>query len=98
MESKEMIPHTIQIAGESYPVKLTKEEKEIAQEIEKEINERINEFKIKYLVKTTRDILSMVLLTYAFEAKQSSKSGTELTDANSRIERILERISGHESA
>jgi len=98
MESKEMISHTIQIAGESFPVKLTKEEKEFAQEIEKEINEKINEFKIKYLVKTTKDILSMVLLTYAFEAKKSSKSGTELTDANNKIERILSRISGHESA
>jgi len=98
MENKEMFSHTIQIAGESYPVRLTKEEKEIAKTIESEINAKINEFKIKYLVKTTKDILSMVLLTYAFEAKKIADTGPDLTDANAKIERILQRIAGHESA
>ena len=98
MENKELFSHTIHIAGESYPVRLTKEEKEIANAIESEINAKINEFKIKYLVKTTKDILSMVLLTYAFEAKKKTDVGTDLTDANAKIERILQRIAGHESA
>ena len=98
MESKEMFSHTIQIAGENFPVRLTKEEKEIAKEIESEINAKISEFKIKYLVKTTKDILSMVLLTYAFEAKKKSEPGIDLTDANDKIERILQKIAGHESA
>jgi len=97
MENKEVISHTIQIAGENFPVKLTKEEKEVADQIEKEINERINEFKMKYLVKSTKDILSMVLLTYAFEAKHNSNSDQRLDQVNNRIERLIERMTGHES-
>jgi len=98
MENNEVFSHTIQIAGESFPVKLTKEEKEIADQIEKEINKRISEFKMKYLVKSTKDILSMVLLTYAFEAKQNSDSDLRLGEVNDRIERLIERMPGHESA
>ena len=97
MENKELFSHTIQIAGESFPVKLTKEEKEIAKEIEAEINAKISEFKIKYLVKTTKDILSMVLLTYAFEAKRNTEPSIDVSEANAKIERLLQRIAGHES-
>jgi len=89
MESDHLISHTIQIAGESYPVKLTEEEKQFAIEIENEINEKISEFKLKYLVKTTRDILAMVLLTYAFELKATKRDSTSLDHAGQRIERLI---------
>jgi len=98
MENKEIFSHTIQIAGESYPVKLTKEEKDLALEIEKEINQMISDYKVKYLVKTTKDILSMVLLTYAFEAKKNVEPSTDLSTANQKIERLIQMISGHEDA
>jgi cell division protein ZapA (FtsZ GTPase activity inhibitor) len=91
MESEKMISHTIQIAGETYPVKLTEEEMSYAIEIENEINEKISEYKIKYLVKTTRDILAMILLTYAFESKKNKSEGIDTV--NSTLESLLSRIS-----
>ena len=93
MENENLISHTIQIAGESYPVRLTEKEKEIAIEVEAELNEKIAEFKVKYLVKTTKDILAMILLTYAFEAKKKNLSGEDIEHANEKIERLLELIS-----
>ncbi len=91
MESEKLISHTIQIAGESYPVKLTEEEMSYALEIENEINEKISEYKIKYLVKTTRDILAMILLTYAFE---NLKMRSDIDhNANHRLEGLLLRLS-----
>ncbi|MBT8231785.1 MAG: cell division protein ZapA [Saprospiraceae bacterium] len=93
MANENLISHTIQIAGESYPVRLTEEEKEFAIEIESELNEKISEFKIKYLVKTTKDILAMILLTYAFEAKKKNENSDGLEIANEKVERLLELIS-----
>ena len=93
MANDNLISHTIQIAGESYPVRLTEEEKAIALEIESELNEKISEFKIKYLVKTTKDILAMILLTYAFEAKKKNHNSEELSLANEKVEKLLELIS-----
>ena len=93
MENENLISHTIHIAGESYPVRLTEKEKEIAIEVEAELNEKIADFKVKYMVKTTKDILAMILLTYAFEAKKNSQSGQNLNNANDKVERLLDMIS-----
>lgn len=95
MEGDKLISHTIQIAGESYPVKLTEEEMAFAREIESEINEKISEYKIKFLVKTTRDILAMILLTYAFELKKSNSSPTDTLSANRKLENLLSQLSAH---
>jgi len=93
MENDKLISHTIHIAGESYPVKLTEEEMSFARKIEAEINEKISEYRIKYLVKTTQDILAMILLTYAFESR---KTGSDQIDImNKRIEDLLSRLSDH---
>ncbi len=93
MENENLISHTIQIAGESYPVRLTEKEKEIAVEVEAELNEKIADFKVKYMVKTTKDILAMILLTYAFEARKNSQSGQSISIANDKVERLLDIIS-----
>jgi cell division protein ZapA (FtsZ GTPase activity inhibitor) len=91
MESEKLISHTIQIAGESYPVKLTEQEMTFAREIEMELNEKIAEYKIKFLVKTTKDILAMILLTYAFENKSLTNMDHE--KANDRIKKLITRLS-----
>ncbi len=91
MESENLISHTIHIAGESYPVKLTEEEMTYAKEIEAEINEKISEYKIKFLVKTTKDILAMILLTYAFETRKQNPESLE--KASNKIKSLIDRIS-----
>lgn len=93
MESEKLISHTIRIAGESYPVKLTEEEMSCAEEIEKEINEKISEYRINYLVKTTQDILAMILLTYAFENRKRNAEQTK--EINDRLHGLLARLSEH---
>jgi len=90
MAEKELISHRIRILGESYPVKLTEEEMIIAQQIEAELNEKINEYRIKYTVSNTKDILSMLLLTYAFELN-SYKSG-DSDQINSRLENLISLV------
>lgn len=93
MDNEELISHTILLAGESYPVRLTQEEKEIAIEIETELNEKISEFKVKYMVKTTKDILAMILLTYAFDTKKRNMNNLDIDQANSKVERLLQMMS-----
>jgi len=90
MEGDKLISHTIQIAGESYPVKLTEEERAFADEIEAELNDKIAEYKIKFLVKTTKDILAMILLTYAFEYRKVSPDSIEAS--NARIADLIGKI------
>lgn len=91
MEKDKMISHTIQIAGEQYPVRLTEAEKDLANEIEREIKQKIADFRIKYMVKSTKDILAMLLLTYAFDAKLSSDN-SPVDEANKKVQRLLEVI------
>lgn len=93
MENEKLISHTILLAGESYPVRLTQEEKEIAIEIETELNEKISEFKVKYMIKTTKDILAMILLTYAFETKKRKMNNLDIDQANEKVERLLQIMS-----
>lgn len=93
MENENLISHTILLAGESYPVRLTQEEKEIAIEIETELNAKISEFKVKYMVKTTKDILAMILLTYAFEDKKRNLNSLDVDQANKKVERLLQIMS-----
>ena len=91
MAEKELISHRIRIQGESYPVKLTEEEKIIAQQIEAELNEKINEYRIKYAVTDTKDILSMLLLTYAFELNSYKSNNSD--KINSRLEKLVSLVS-----
>ena len=98
MDDVQLISHTIRIAGQSYPVKLTPEEKEIALVIEKELNEKINEYRIKYTVGTTQDILAMLLITYAFDVKSNNYQEPTIEEANARIEKLIKMISEHSSS
>lgn len=88
MENDNLKSFTIQIAGENYPVRLTESEMVLAKEIEKEIKQKIADFKVKYMVQNTKDILAMVLLTYAFEAKLGQKNDS-IDKANQKIELLL---------
>lgn len=90
MNENHLISHKIRIQGESYPVKLTEEEKIIAQQIEAEINDKIHEYRIKYAVSSTKDILSMLLLTYAFELHAYKTGHSE--DQIARIKKLADMI------
>ena len=89
MENDKLISHTIHIGGEQYPVRLTEAEKELADQIEREIKQKIADFRIKYMVKSTKDIVAMILLTYAFDAKMK-KDDSPLEEANQKVQRLLE--------
>jgi hypothetical protein len=95
MEKDNLISQIIQIAGEKYPVRLTKAESQLAGEIEKEINQKIKDFQLKFLVKSKQDVLAMLLLTYAFDAKLVNDTGI-VDQANSRIESLLQTVASLE--
>ncbi len=95
MEKDNLISHIIQIAGEKYPVRLTKAESQLASEIEQEVNQKIKDFQLKFMVKSKQDILAMLLLTYAFDARLVQD--TAIVDhANSRIESLLQTFASLE--
>lgn len=91
MANDHLISYTIRVAGKSFPVKLTEEEQHLAEKIETELNERISEYKMKYTVGNTNDILSMLLITYAFELKTLDRE-QDLDTANTRIKSLIERV------
>ncbi len=95
MDKSELISHTIQIAGEKYPVRLTQEERDIAALIEKEINDKIRDFERQYHVRSKQDLITMVLLTYAFDSK-SNLTTDHLHVANSKVLRVLSQFSSLE--
>ena len=92
MANDQLISYTIRIAGKSFPVKLTKEEQHLAEKIETELNERFSEFKMKYTIGNTSDILSMLLITYAFELKTLDRK-QDLSTANTRIKSLIKKLS-----
>jgi len=95
MEKDSLISQIIQIAGEKYPVRLTNVESQLAGEIEKEINQKIKDFQLKFMVKSKQDVLAMLLLTYAFDAKLVQDTGN-VDHANRRIESMLKTLASLE--
>ncbi|MBT8189516.1 MAG: cell division protein ZapA [Saprospiraceae bacterium] len=92
MANDHMISYNIRVAGKSFPVKLTENEQHLAEIIETELNDRISEYKMKYSIGNTNDILSMLLITYAFELKTVDQK-QDLDAANTRILSLIDKVS-----
>lgn len=92
MANDHLVSHTIRIAGKAFPVKLTEQELSLAPNLEKELNEKINEYRVKYAVESTQDILSMLLISYAFELSSSDQKST-ISNAQERINTLIQMVS-----
>ncbi len=86
---------SIQIAGKTYPIKVTNEEEAFVRDIEKEINHKINQFQMNYANQDSSDYLSMTLLTYAFDLfkakrnKEDALAITKLSDLEKSLDQYI---------
>lgn len=95
LDSKQL---TIIIAGRPYPLKIKAKDEPVIRRIAREINEKINKFQLTYPGREKQDCLAMALLAYAIDlhkaASRPDAPSPEISDRLSRIQAILDQLSG----
>lgn len=71
---EELIKVNINIAGRSYPIKVTATEQLMITGIEKDLNRTIQSLQQNYPKMDLQDCLSMAMIKLAFESKNGPKS------------------------
>lgn len=109
MERSELISLTVTVANRPYPLKVQPSDESTIRLIVKELNDKVNQFQQQYPHRDKQDILSMTLLTYAFDLHKAQSLATEPVEAiaptpttvNSEasdrldeLDRLLDRLSG----
>lgn len=92
MENNELSTINITIAGRSFPVKVTEEEKALVLNIESEINEKINHFQKTYSGRDKLDYVIMTLLTYIYDLK-NNQEGKMSEASTQKVNTILDLLS-----
>lgn len=72
MANDELIPLNIVIGDRSYRIKILPSDEEIVRKTLKIINDKILEFRTQFAGKDMQDYISMVLIWFATESKESS--------------------------
>ncbi len=88
--SQELIKLNINIAGRSYPIKVTSSEELQVRDIEKKINTDILEIQKKYPTKDISDCLSMYIVKLAFD--QNNGVPSELINTANTIKELLSYV------
>jgi len=88
--AEDTIQVLVNIAGKSYPVKVSRDEKLLVENLEKEVNEKIRDYQMTYSDIDQKDCLSMTLLNYAFLAKKNS-SVKAISTTLSSLEEMLDK-------
>ena len=92
-EDKDVKRMTVVIAGRSYPVKVTSDEARVLPSIEKNLNDEVRKVQLSYKNLDMQDCLSMVLLKSSLDSTDQSSASTEVTDLESKIDRLNDIIS-----
>ena len=85
---------SVRLANRSYPLIMSKEEKELIVGIEKDLNEQIRQIQTSYENTDLQDCLAMILLEKSLESKlnENGKESIDvkmLKDLNQKIEDVL---------
>lgn len=72
MEKEELIPLNIIIGDRNYRIKILPSDEEIVRKTLKTINDKILEFRAAFAGKDMQDYISMVLIWYATESRESN--------------------------
>ncbi|MDQ2719628.1 MAG: cell division protein ZapA [Bacteroidota bacterium] len=94
MPDKELIPLNIIIGDRNYRIKILPSDEEVVRRTLKTINDKIIEFRTQFAGKDMQDYISMVLIWYATETKESN-SGTlspELMGSLLKMEKQLDEF------
>jgi len=94
MATEQLIPLNIVIGDRNYRIKILPADEEIVRKTLKTINDKIIEFKTQFAGKDMQDYISMVLIWYATQLKESSPDflNDELMDSLSKMERQLDEV------
>lgn len=88
----ELIPVNIIIADRSYRLKIEPVDEEMVRKTASLINEKINSFKTQFAGKDMQDYISMVLLWFATEQKETGSQPVQWNDASQKIDELSKMI------
>ena len=90
----DLIPINILIGDRTYRIKILPSDEELVRKTLKIINDKILEFRSQFAGKDMQDYISMVLIWYATQLKESSPDflNDELMDSLSKMERQLDEV------
>lgn len=94
MANDELIPLNIVIGDRSYRIKILPSDEEIVRKTLKIINDKILEFRTQFAGKDMQDYISMVLIWFATESKESSAEtvGPGLMESLLKMEKQLDDL------
>ncbi len=88
----ELIPVNILIADRSYRLKIESTDEEMVRKTAALINDKIGEFKTQFAGKDMQDYVSMVLLWFATEQKQSGIELIKLEEAAEKLNSLEKMV------
>src|SRR5665213_3354294 len=94
MANESLIPLNIVIGDRNYRIKILPSDEEIVRKTLKAINEKIVEFKTQFAGKDMQDYISMVLIWYATQLKESTSEvlSDDLMESLMKMEKQLEEV------
>ena len=94
MANQELIPLNIMIGDRSYRIKILPSDEEAVRKTLKVINDKIVEFRTQFAGKDMQDYISMVLIWYATQPKETKSAilTDELVESLLKIERQLDEV------
>ena len=94
MQKDDLIPLNILIGDRTYRIKILSKDEETVRKVLKTINEKILEFKTQFAGKDTQDYISMVLIWYATQLKETTSEvlSNDLMESIMKMEKQLEEV------
>lgn len=92
MENNELNTINITIAGRTFPVKVTEDEKARVLALESELNEKIIYFQKTYSGRDKLDYVIMTLLTYVYDLKEKQQEPVS-SEAVTKVQSMLDMLS-----
>lgn len=96
MNSEQLIPVNIVIGDRTYRIKIRPDDEEAVRNTVRVINDKVIEFKTQFSAKDMQDYVAMVLVWYATEQSQQTKSVLEveaIKEKLSQLEALIDRTS-----
>ena len=84
----ELIPVNIVIGDRTYRIKTNPEDEEVIRKTVKTINDKVIEFKTQFSGQDMQDYIAMVIIWYATQAAEQSKSGAGQGDISEVLKKL----------
>jgi len=94
MENEPLIPLNIIIGDRNYRIKILPSDEEVVRKTLKTINDKILEFRTQFAGKDMQDYISMVLIWYATETRETNTPihSADLIESLMKMEKQLDEV------